>query len=55
MIAHVAFPKFRRIGQHGVDVGATDKPADGLIGDTDAEVFLMVILDAERSHSFIIV
>ena len=41
VIAHVNFPKIRRVGKYGVDVGTIDEAADRLTGDTDADLFLV--------------
>jgi nucleoside-triphosphatase THEP1 len=41
VIAHVDFPKIRRVGKYGVDVGAIDEAADRLTVDRDADLFLV--------------
>jgi nucleoside-triphosphatase len=41
VIAHVDFPKGRRVGKYGVDVGALDEAAELLRPDPDARIYLV--------------
>jgi nucleoside-triphosphatase len=41
VIAHVSFPKARRVGKYGVDVGAIDEATELLADDPAVQVYLV--------------